>query len=238
MLDIRVYGENALLVRIANPDGNHSVQSFVNLKQKLDNQKEHAALLSVVPGRYDLTIIYDQERTNETAVRSLIQKLWEESGLQKGNSRTLKIPVCYELKYGLDLIHVAEEHACTPKEIIKTHCSSIYQVELIGFLPGFPYLSSLEANLSTQRREVPRTYVPAGSIGLADEMCGIYPIDSPGGWKIIGRTPLKLIREKDNPPFLFRAGDRVQFYAIDERTFDLIEGERQNDYDFSKKHHE
>ena len=133
--------------------------------------------------------------------------------------RLLEVPVCYEPEYGLDLDLVAQHCRLSPNEIAKCHSRSEYRVRCVGFSPGFPYLSKLPKALATPRRPKPRTEVPAGSVGIGGAQTGIYPLSSPGGWNIIGRTPLRLFDPAREPAALLRAGDRVRFVAISRAEF-------------------
>lgn len=129
------------------------------------------------------------------------------------------IPVCYDASNGADLVKVAAEKGMDIASLAALHCSKLYDVYAIAFLPGFPYLGFLPPQLETHRRERPRPHVPAGSVAIAGLQTGIYPFNSPGGWNIIGRTPLELFDPDRNPPFLLQAGDRVQFESISSEVF-------------------
>jgi inhibitor of KinA len=134
--------------------------------------------------------------------------------------RIVTIPVHYGGSFGPDLPEVAEFHGMTPSEVIALHSAVTYQVYMIGFTPGFPFLGGLDPRLHTPRKKTPREKVPAGSVGLADQQTGIYSLDSPGGWRLIGRTPVKLFDLSREEALLLRAGDRVFFQPISEKEFD------------------
>jgi len=149
--------------------------------------------------------------------------------------RRLKIPVCYHKKFGIDSHQLAEENKITFEDIAQLHSDQKYDVYMMGFLPGFAYLNETDKKLYTRRLNNPRQRITSGSIGLANQQCGIYPIDSPGGWKIIGRTPVNLLRESDSFPFLFKPADKVEFYSISEGEFDVIEAkELKGEFDVKK----
>ncbi|MGH7937267.1 MAG: 5-oxoprolinase subunit PxpB [Bryobacteraceae bacterium] len=137
--------------------------------------------------------------------------------------RLLEVPVCYEREYGLDLDLVAQHCRLSPNEIARSHSGSEYRVRCIGFSPGFPYLSKLPRALAMPRRATPRTEVPAGSVAIGGTQTGIYPLPSPGGWNIIGRTPLRLFDPAREPAALLRAGDRVRFITISRAEFERWE---------------
>ncbi len=135
--------------------------------------------------------------------------------------RLVEIPVCYGGASGPDLDAVARLHGLTPDEVIRRHCAPRYRVQFLGFLPGFAYLSGLPPGLETPRLDTPRLAVPAGAVGIGGAQTGIYPLESPGGWRILGRTPLRLFDPSHEPPALLRAGDRVRFVPIAETALEL-----------------
>lgn len=134
----------------------------------------------------------------------------------------LEIPVCYGLEFGPDLDEVAAIHGLAPEQVVELHARPVYDVVMVGFTPGFPYLSGLDERLITPRKSRPRKSVPAGSVGIADRQTGIYSIDSPGGWRIIGRTPLKLFDPERSDPFLIRPGDRLRFNPVTRKEFEQL----------------
>lgn len=129
-------------------------------------------------------------------------------------ARLVELPVCYGGELGPDLDEVARVHDVAVEEIVRLHAGGDYLVHMIGFAPGFPYLGGLVPELATPRRATPRTHVRAGSVGIGGSQTGVYPIDSPGGWNIIGRTPLRLFDPAREPPTMLSAGDRLRFRAI------------------------
>jgi inhibitor of KinA len=133
--------------------------------------------------------------------------------------RLIEIPVCYDPEFGIDLDRVAEHTKLSKREIIDLHSTGEYRVACIGFVPGFTFLAGLPKHLATPRRDVPRKEIPPGSVGIGGAQTGIYPMRSPGGWNLIGRTPLKLFNSIKNPPTLLYPGDRVRFRAITREAF-------------------
>ncbi len=131
----------------------------------------------------------------------------------------VEIPVCYGGECGPDLDEVARHCGLAAGEVAALHSGADYVVHALGFTPGFPYLGGLPAKLRTPRRPTPRTRVPAGSVGIGWTQTGIYPLETPGGWQLIGRTPLALFRAERNPPAVLRVGDRVKFRAISAKEF-------------------
>src|SRR5438552_108257 len=168
-----------------------------------------------VPSYRTLGILYDPL---ETSFQDLIESLDQIKDLsgqaQAGPSRRIEIPVAYGGKMGPDLDFVAQHNQLSTEEVIRLHTATDYLVYLLGFTPGFPYLGGMATQIATPRRVEPRSRVPAGSVAIGGNQTGIYPIESPGGWRIIGRTPLKLFDLNREDPFLLRAGDRVRFCSI------------------------
>lgn len=136
--------------------------------------------------------------------------------------RLIEIPVCYDPEFAFDLDRVAEHTKLSEREIVDLHSNREYRVACIGFVPGFTFLAGLPKNLATPRREVPRKEIPAGSVGIGGAQTGIYPLRSPGGWNLIGRTPLRLFKSTKNPPTLMCPGDRVRFRAISREEFESL----------------
>ena len=136
--------------------------------------------------------------------------------------RLIEIPVCYDREFGFDLDRVAEHTKLSERQIVDLHSTCEYRVACIGFLPGFTFLAGLPKNLATPRRDVPRKAIPAGSVGIGGAQTGIYPSRSPGGWNLIGRTPLRLFDPTKNPPTLLCPGDRLRFRTISREEFESL----------------
>jgi KipI family sensor histidine kinase inhibitor len=154
---------------------------------------------------------------------SLIEKLKDiENRLEEikiPKPKVVEIPTLYGDDFGPDLKFVANYNNLSIEEVIKIHSRGKYLIYMLGFTPGFPYLGGMSEKIATPRLENPRTRIPAGSVGIAGSQTGIYPVESPGGWRLIGRTPLKLFNPDHQPPFLLQAGDYLKFTAIDEEEF-------------------
>lgn len=138
--------------------------------------------------------------------------------------RLVEIPVCYDPEFALDLERVANHAQISSNEVIDLHSATEYRVICIGFTPGFPYLAGLPKELATPRHATPRKEIPAGSVAIGGAQTGIYPLRSPGGWNVIGRTPLQLFDPEKSPPAFLRAGDRVRFRAITREEFETFPG--------------
>ena len=138
------------------------------------------------------------------------------------DGRGIEVPVCYGGDFGPDLAEVARLCACSEEEVIRLHTTVEYRVYVVGFVPGFAYMGVVDDKLALPRRAVPRTRVPAGSVAIAAGQTGIYPIETPGGWHLLGRTPVRPFDSARHEPVLFRPGDRVRFREIDRDTFDQL----------------
>ena len=186
----------------------------------------HAALpgvLDVVPAFANVTVHYDVARTGpysafEARVVELARNA-EEATVTAPKPRTIDVPVCYGGEFGPDLQAIAERAHLRIDQAIELHTSVTYRVHAVGFVPGFAYLGGLPGKLHTPRRATPRARVAAGSVGIGGAQTGIYPYVTPGGWNLIGRTPLAMFDIARREPALLRAGDRVRFRAIDNEEF-------------------
>ena len=213
-VEIVPLGDSAAVVRFGD-----SIDRPTNLLvQTLSHfLSQHPLIGSVefVPAYATVTVYYDPLRRSfeevATELQQVVSKL--ETTTDDG-PRTIEIPVCYGGEFGPDLEFVAQQNQLTPEEVIEIHSASVYLVYFIGFAPGFPYLGGLSDRITAPRRSSPRLRIPAGSVGIAGTQTGIYPLETPGGWQIIGRTPLALFRPDVTPPTLLQAGDQVRFRPI------------------------
>ncbi len=176
------------------------------------------------PSYTAVTVYYQPTKTSYNRLvldlSGLLSKL-DKVSLPK--ARRVIIPVCYGGKLGPDIDQVASHNNLTVEEVIEIHTSGEYLIYMLGFTPGFPYMGGMSTAISTPRLSVPRPLVPAGSVGIAGEQTGIYSLETPGGWQIIGRTPLVLYDGSRQQPSLFKAGDYVQFRPIEKREYEEIE---------------
>jgi len=213
-LKFRPMGDRSLLVELGDEISPAINQSVQELFVGLDLQKPNG-ILELVPGYRSLLVICDPVAVSLVELERIIVEIHTNlDRSQLPEPRTVKIPVVYGDQYGPDLAEVAQYHQLTPEEVIGFHTQPIYRVYMIGFTPGYPYLGELPAAIATPRRKTPRTRVPRGSVGIAQKQSGIYSVDSPGGWQIIGWTPIHLFDPRRNPPSLLVMGDRVQFHTI------------------------
>ena len=219
--------------------GDHAIQFF--LPPKLDPQVTaeiksfHAFIVAqqlneikdCIPSYHTLTLIYDIELMNAPIdfANDLIEKFVRQRKTEivtKDVNKIIEVPVCYDESFGIDLISMSSKLKLGIAEIIKIHTQKIYQVYCLGFMPGFAYMGDVPVEIQFPRHPQPRQNVAAGSVGIAGAQTGIYPMQSPGGWQIIGRTPLKIF-DKD-PAILskFNMGDQIKFYSITHTEFDKL----------------
>ena len=209
-------GDSAVLVELGDevqPSINRKViELFIGLEDK-----PIKGIVEMVPAYSSLLVVYDPLKIGLIQLKNEIAKVREFlEDTEIPEPKVERIPVVYGGDYGPDLGWVADYHGKSPEEIIDLHTGSTYQVYMIGFTPGYPYMGELPDELITPRRETPRTFVQKGSVGIAMSQTGIYSVDSPGGWQIIGWTPLALFDPSQWPPSLLNTGDRVQFFGIGE----------------------
>ena len=207
-------GDRALIVELGDdisPQINQKVRElYVGAKDR-----RIKGIKDLVPSYRSLTVVYDPLIISLDSLELQINAIWNGLGdARLPDPRTVEIPVVYGDEYGPDLEWVAAYHNKTPKDVIRLHTQPIYQVYMIGFMPGYPYMGEVSDALVTPRRKTPRTRVPKGSVGIAQKQTGIYPFTSPGGWQILGRTPVQLFDSQAKPPSLLEMGDRVKFYAV------------------------
>jgi KipI family sensor histidine kinase inhibitor len=213
--EIRHLGDRGLLVELGagiDPTVNNRVQ---RLHQILARENLYG-VVETVPAYGSLLVVYDPLQAAPEALALQIEDLCEFDAADEPEElpRLIEVPVVYGGEDGPDLDAVAAYHGLTDEEVIRLHTGTAYRVYMIGFTPGFPYMGQLPEALDTPRRETPRTHIPKGSVAIAQRQTGIYPVVSPGGWQIIGRTPLELFDPLQNKPSLMVMGDEVRFTSI------------------------
>ena len=204
---------------------NRQVHAFARKVEALS----HPAITEVVPTYRSATVHYRPEVFSYEELNQLLAPLAQGSAEEAEELPVVEIPVCYGGEYGPDLEEVAQHCSLTPEEVIARHTAPTYRIYMLGFTPGFPYLGGMDPSIAAPRRKEPRIHIPAGSVGIAGEQTGVYPIVSPGGWQLIGRTPLRLFDPQREQPILLSAGAGIRFVPIDEETFRKMEekeGER------------
>jgi inhibitor of KinA len=182
-----------------------------------------AAVREVVVGYSTVTVYFDPIGCDARWLEDEIRRTVGEAEIESRTAGpTIDVPVCYGGEYGPDLEEVAAFGGCSPEEAVARHAGTVYRVFLVGFVPGFPYMAAVDARIARPRRPTPRTHVPAGSVAIAGPQTGIYPSPTPGGWNIVGRTPVKPYDPSRQEPFLFRPGDQVRFHAIDAAEYERM----------------
>lgn len=185
-------------------------------------------ILDIIPAYSSICFVYDTpllyNKTGGSTVVEYVMKRVEENLAfikigENGKKNTIDVPVCYDVSLAPDLVSLAVIHRLTVEDVIRIHCSATYHVFMLGFLPGFAYMGTVNSSIATARHRQPRTVVPAGSVGIAGEQTGIYPVASPGGWQLIGQTPLRLFDPSKEQPCLFAPGDAVRFYPVSPAEF-------------------
>ena len=224
-------GDAALMVEFGNaidPGVNARVIAFAETVRA----QQWNGVLDVVPTYCSVTIHVDPLGLNVDTLMARLQRLaYTNSSERKPTGSHHTIPVCYGSEYGADLEDVAAFAKISVAEAIRLHASVLYRVYMLGFSPGFPYLGVVPAPLALPRLATPRTTVPAGSVGIAGSQTGIYPTSTPGGWRIIGRTPIELYRPCNSTPFLLSPGDMVRFESIGPHEFERLRRDPHADAD-------
>jgi len=213
-------GDSAVSVEFAN-EISLEINSLVRGLELSLMERPLQGVLDTLPSYRALLVSYDPLRMGiedlTGALSGLIGQIRPDRPLP---GRQIIVPVCYSREFALDLDVVAEHHGLPVEEVIRLHRSSDYLVFFIGFTPGLPYLGGLPKRLATPRLETPRTRVPAGSVGIGGDQCVMYPVESPGGFRIVGRTPLRLYDPAGDPLVLLRPGDHIRFTPISEKEFE------------------
>lgn len=184
-----------------------------NLAQWIGQQKM-PGVLELIPTYRSLLVSFDPNVTNLETIQEVVLQSDGEYDSPSSPSAVVMIPTLYGGDYGPDIDYVAKNSGMTLDQVIEIHSGTDYMVYMMGFSPGFPYLGGLDSRLATGRLDSPRSSIPAGSVGIADDQTGVYPIASPGGWQLIGRTPVVLFAPETDPPAVINAGDFVRFVPL------------------------
>lgn len=224
-------GDTALIIEIGDridEATHHRVQAATRLLDAANLP----GVWEAVPAYTTVTLFYDPLKAAAAAqgdpvawlgtkAAEVLGKLPRSVGPRGG--RVVEIPVCYGGEFGPDLEEVATRTGLPPGEVVRRHGAAEYLVHVIGFAPGFAYMGGLPRELAVPRRETPRTKVPPGSVGIVNDQTCIYPLPTPGGWNLLGRTPTRMFRPQQEPPTFLEAGDRVRFRAITPEEFRILE---------------
>jgi KipI family sensor histidine kinase inhibitor len=218
----RLAGDTGFLVEFGDgidPQVNARVRTLARALEK-DPQP---GIREVIPTYRSLLFIYDPAKTDPDRLYQVVKNLGDtRAAMDPAAFKVVKIPVCYGGKFGPDIGNVQKNAGLTEEQVIQIHTAPEYLIYMVGFTPGFAFLGGLDDRLFTPRLETPRMHVPKGSVGIANNQTGMYPIASPGGWQLIGRTPLNLFAPHKKNPFLYRAGDKIKFVPISPSEFDRL----------------
>ena len=220
---ILTVGDSSVLIEFGkeiSPEINSRIATMV----KLLKVQQIEGIVDMIPSFCALLINYDSRVISYSKLKKRLEdvlKLDAES--ESIAAEVFEIPVCYGGKYGPDMTNLIEHSGLSEKEIIEIHSGSDYLIYMLGFLPGFPYLGGLDERIHIPRLASPRIKIPAGSVGIGGAQTGIYPLDSPGGWQLLGQTPVKTYDPERETPILFEAGDYIRFVPVSEKEFLDIE---------------
>lgn len=225
-------GDNAVMIEVSKHISLSAQKSVLGITTLLDKNPP-PWLIEYIPAYTTVTIFYKLEAFISQSISpfkaicdeitSLLQHL-EDTAQSKEN--IVNIPVLYGGEYGPDLQFVADYNGLTEAEVIEIHTAGDYSVHMIGFAPGFPFIGGMSDSIATPRKDTPRLTIPARTIGIAGTQTGVYPIETPGGWQLIGRTPIELFLPNEEIPSLLKAGDKIRFYQITAEEYKDMRGDQ------------
>lgn len=223
-------GDSAVVLEVADtitPEAQKKIQVLSSFFDK----HPPSWMVEYIPAFTTVTVFYDPlkiigriEQPYKAVCKELNTILSSISEEVESTSRRIEIPVCYGGEFGPDLEFVAEHNGLLPEDVIAIHTAGDYSVNMIGFAPGFPFVGGMSEKIATPRRDSPRVAIPERTVGIAGRQTGVYPIETPGGWQLIGRTPIRLFKPEDEPPSLLRAGDKLVFRSISLEEYNEWEG--------------
>lgn len=222
-------GDSAIIMEFGN-----TIEKEINAKiaAVVENLKKKNidGILDILPTYRSILINYDPVKISYGEMVETLKGLSKSNKANQSDEvRLIEIPTLYGKEYGPDIDFVAENANLSVDEVIKIHSGTDYLVYMMGFIPGFTYLGGLDPRIATPRLKSPRLKIEAGSVGIAANQTGMYPLESPGGWQLIGRTPLKLFDDTKEPPVFIQAGNYIRYVPITKEEYDKIEKEVEND---------
>ncbi|WP_231943366.1 5-oxoprolinase subunit PxpB [Hydrogenophaga crassostreae] len=222
-------GDRCLLIGVGDTVDPETSARVFGLVRRL-KERPIAGVFDIVPAFTTVALHYRPELLGAAPFEALraavLERLAEPLDTAASAGRSIDIPVCYGGELGPDLADVAAQCGLTTEQVIERHMQSAHRIYMLGFAPGFPFIGGLDPALKMPRRSSPRTRIPPGSVGIARDQSCVYPLETPGGWNLIGRTPVRLFDPAADPPCLLAPGDRVRFVRIDEPTYqNLLEAQ-------------
>lgn len=218
-------GDSALVIELGN-----EISPIINFKLKkitefLDNLNK-TGIKDLLPTYRSIIVYYNPLIVSFDEIKDIVEANcnFDNEKAEEIEKEIVEIPVVYGGEYGPDLENIAAYNNITTEEVIKIHTSGEYLVYMLGFTPGFPYLGGMSKKIATPRLKEPRTKIPAGSVGIAGEQTGVYPIESPGGWQLLGRSPLSFFNPNSDKPFLLKAGQYIKFVSVTEEEYLKLNG--------------
>lgn len=217
-------GDSALVIEFGDKIEEQINSKIRNLTLAMEREGI-VGIIETIPTYRSLMVIYEPMIIELDELIGKVKSIETRMDAMKlPHAKVIEIPTLYGGEYGPDIEFVAQHNKISIEDVINIHTSMEYLIYMIGFTPGFPYLGGMKDKIATPRLQIPRTKIPVGSVGIAGNQTGIYPIESPGGWQLIGRTPVKLYDPYRKNPILFNAGDYIKFVQIDQNEYKNIEG--------------
>jgi KipI family sensor histidine kinase inhibitor len=218
-------GDSAFIIKAGDVISEEVNLTVRKLLKRLEEENIQG-ITDFIPAYNELMVCYDPAKIGYRRLLEILRACAADLGaIHLPAPEVVHVPVLYGGEAGPDLQHVAEHNGLATRDVIRIHTSADCLVYMLGFTPGFCYLGGMDKRIATPRHETPRVKIPAGSVGIAGEQTGIYPLESPGGWQLIGRTPLQLFNPDSRPEFLFSAGDYIRFYPVDRDEYKRIAAE-------------
>ncbi len=212
-------GDQAIVIELGNEINDQTEQQVRKVAALLESRQPEW-MVEFIPAFVTVAVFYNPCLAKyddvKMELKELLTQLTEDLPFE---SRTIEIPVCYGGELGPDLEFVAQHNKLTAREVIDIHTSGNYSVHMIGFAPGFPFIGGMSEKIAAPRRDSPRLRIPERTVGIAGMQTGVYPIETPGGWQLIGRTPIRLFLPENDIPSLLRAGDKIIFKEISKEEY-------------------